>query len=846
MTDRTLQTAKRVDLHCHSDASNKAAEVLLNAISCPECYSDPLDVHKQAKRRGMDFVAITDHDTIDGVLALQKLKQDVLVGEEVTCWFPEDDCKLHLLVYGITPEQHDALRKRRNNIYEVAEYVEAQRIAHSVAHPIYRQNEKLERWHVERLILLFKGFECLNGAHSPLHREAFEPVLERLSPETIKRLSDTHGLAPRWPEPWVKARTGGSDDHGLLNIGRTWTEFPAEVGSVGQILDCLRSGMCKPGGEAGSSAKLAHTFYGIAVRYYSRYIMQPGARPNFTTSLLQTIVGEKPMPSKLQIAQAVVRSKVKKLTKRLASPFANPRAEEHTAVLKRLFNDSLKRRVGEYPQLRDALAKGLPPLGEHEQMFDFVSKINRDISEGLAGAIGKSIDDASFTGLFDSIAAIIAHQFVMSPYYFSVFHQNKERHLLRQITAQHTPKTPQTLKVALFTDTFDEVNGVGRFLRDMGEQAHALGRHLTIHTSVPNPPATSAQIGEVRKNFIPLLSRPLPYYEEITLNLPPVLEVLEWADRQQFDIVHVSTPGPMGLCGWLVAKMLRVPLMCTYHTDFPAYVEKLTRDHRVSNGTATYMKWFYGQAAGVFSRSRAYRFKLHDIGVTEERIEQIQPGVNAEKFNPSHRDEAIWASHRINEPLRLLYAGRVSVEKNLPMLATAFRKLCEKRRDVALVIAGDGPYLEKMRAELSHLPAYFLGYQDDTQLPPLYASADLFVFPSRTDTLGQVVMEAQASGLPALVSPDGGPKESIEDGRTGLVIPSDDPARWAAAMGELLDDTSRRQRMSQVAAQRSGRCALSRTFDGFWEAHLHACEKAAIEPPMLVPPPPSSSRFPAH
>src|SRR5205823_3530865 len=200
------------------------------------------------KRRGMDFVTITDHDTIEGVLALQRVKDDVLIGEELTCWFPEDQCKLHLLVYGIDATQHEELHRQARSIYDVAEYVESRRIAHAVAHPIYRQNDKLERWHVERLILLFKGFECLNGAHSPLHREAFEPVLDRLTPETIRRLSETHGLAARWPEPWVKSRTGGSDDHGLLNVGRTWTEFPAEVRTVTQVLECLRTGMSMPGG----------------------------------------------------------------------------------------------------------------------------------------------------------------------------------------------------------------------------------------------------------------------------------------------------------------------------------------------------------------------------------------------------------------------------------------------------------------------------------------------------------------------------------------------------------------------------------------------------------------------
>src|SRR5690606_11436555 len=126
----------------------------------------------------------------------------------------------------------------------------------------------------------------------------------------------------------------------------------------------------------------------------------------------------------------------------------------------------------------------------------------------------------------------------------------------------------------------------------------------------------------------------------------------------------------------------------------------------------------------------------------------------------------------------LLYCGRVSVEKNLPLLVESFKRLCQIRRDTALVIAGTGPYLEEMRKQLLGHPAYFLGYQNDAQLGPLYCGADLFVFPSRTDTLGQVVMEAQASGLPVLVSDAGGPKEMIEDQATGLVIPGNDPNRW--------------------------------------------------------------------
>ncbi len=825
---------KRIDLHCHSDASNKTSEAVLNAMRCPESFSRPIGVHGQAKLRGMDFVTLTDHDSIEGALEIAHLP-DVIVGEELTCWFPEDQCKMHVLVYGISREDHEKLQSLASNIYKVAEYVEANRLAHAVAHPIYRQNDRLERWHLERLLLLFKGFECLNGAHSPLHREAFEPLLDRITPQEIARLSDTHGLRPRWPQPHFKARTAGSDDHGLLNVGRTWTEFPPHISTAQDVLDCLREGTCRPGGEAGSSPKLAHTFYGIAVRYYTRHIMTPDMSPNFATVLMQTIVGERQAPTKFEIAKYYAKSRLKKLGRRIISPFRRePVPVYGTAALKKMFLDSAKRHFREQHGFREILETGLPPLGEHEQMFKLVSSINREVTRGIAAAIDRSVDEASFTGLFDTIGAAIAHQFVMLPYYFTTFHQNKERHLLREITRQQQPKTAESLKVGLFTDTFDEINGVARFVRDMGEQSQRVGRHLTIHTCTQNPRYDLHQLP--RKNFEPLLSRPLPYYDQLRLNLPPLLEILEWADEQQFDAIHVSTPGPMGLCGWLVSKMLRVPLVGTYHTDFPAYLDNLARDHRVTNGTITYMKLFYGQMAAVFSRSTSYLFNLRDLGVPETRLRTIRPGINTDKFNSLNRDVNGWVRYQVKEPRKLLYVGRVSVEKNLPMLVRAFRKLCAMRSDTALIVAGDGPYLPKMREELANLPVYFLGTVDDRRLPAIYAGSDLFVFPSRTDTLGQVVIEAQSSGLPALVGNEGGPKEVIEDDVTGLVLTRDEPESWREAICGLLDDEPRRLRMSCAAAARGARFSLSGTFEGFWADHVAVVEPPAQEMPVALPP----------
>ncbi|HEV7299455.1 MAG TPA: glycosyltransferase [Tepidisphaeraceae bacterium] len=849
---------RRVDLHCHSSASNKPAEAMLGAIKCPECYSSPVEVHNQAKARGMHFVALTDHDSLDGVQQIVHLG-DVLMGEEMTTWFPEDNCKLHLLVYGIGPAQHEALQAMARNIYDVATYIEANQIAHSVAHPLYRQNDRLERWHLERLLLLFKGFECLNGAHSSLHREAFEPVLDSLTEAHIQRLADKHNLPAKWPQPWVKSRTAGSDDHGLLNIGRAWTEFPEGTQTVADVLQCLREGRCAPGGEAGSSPKLAHTFYSVAVRYYGRSLLEPsGGTPNLAASLLQTFAGERRMPGKAEMASLVMRGKIKKwkgdLANRLrlnrpevAQPAPAPIVQDANAIqpsvgpsstpattdpnsstklLQRLFLNSARERLSDHPDLRDALAKGLPPLGEHVPMFDFVNAVNRDVSRGIADYISTSLDKASFSGLFEGIGAIAAQQFVLSPYYFALFHQNKERHLLREITGRTACKSADQLKIGLFTDTLDETNGVARFIRDMAAKAQARGLQLHVHTSAND---THYHVPG-RRNFKPLLSRPMPCYESLSLNLPPFLEVMEWADRQQFDAIHVSTPGPMGLCGWIVAKMLRVPLLGTYHTDFPAYVERLTGDHRVTEGATTYMQWMYRSMAGVFTRSKAYRFKLQDLGIADDKVLALPAAINTDTFNPAGRDINVWADLNVTQPKQLLYVGRISKEKNLPLLAEAFKRLCATRNDTALVIAGDGPYLDEMKQELIGLPVRFLGSCDDAKLVPLYSSADLFIFPSRTDTLGQVVMEAQACGLPTIVSNEGGPKESIEDGVTGVVVASDDANRWCQTIDELLTDDARRSRMARATVARTNRFSLDTTLDAFWAAHATAVSNCASHP----------------
>lgn len=371
------------------------------------------------------------------------------------------------------------------------------------------------------------------------------------------------------------------------------------------------------------------------------------------------------------------------------------------------------------------------------------------------------------------------------------------------------------VKIGLFTDTFDEINGVGRFLRDMLARARAHGRELLVHSCCSRPRLDVPG----RRNFRPVFSTRLPFYPDLELSFPPVPKILTWARHERFDAIHLSTPGPMGLCGLLIAKRLGLPVVGTYHTDLPAYVRQLAGDRCLTDGTRAYLRWFYRRLHRVLVRSESYLAVLAAMGLRRDSLAAIPPGVNTQTFNPVHRDARLWDRLAVRQPHRLLYCGRLSVEKNLPLLAEIFRRLCAVRADVGLILAGDGPYRVRMQRALQGFPAYFLGAQDDEQLGRLYASADLFLFPSRTDTLGQVVLEAQASGLPALVSDQGGPRQIIEDGVTGLVVPATTPDLWCSAIAQLLDDAPRRRRMGQMAHGRASRFCLDQTFNQFWNAH---------------------------
>jgi len=390
------------------------------------------------------------------------------------------------------------------------------------------------------------------------------------------------------------------------------------------------------------------------------------------------------------------------------------------------------------------------------------------------------------------------------------------------------------MRLMLFTDTLGDVNGVSRFIRNMGHESIAAGREMLIATSTrfEIPPE------DCFYNCKPKFAMKMPKYAELDFVIPNKADLVRRAEEFAPDVVHVSTPGGVGKVGRDFAKRRGIPIAGVYHTDFPAYLEHLFNEEMYGTITAQYMKYFYKPFGLILSRSEQYMESLEKLGFSRDRMAKLEPGIKLDDFDAKHRDSAVWDEHSLpRDSVKVLYVGRISTEKNLPMLTEIWPKVRERVRasgvDARLVIVGGGPYLDEMKATLGGHGAVFPGFKHGTELATLYASADMFVFPSLTDTLGQVVLESQASGIPVIVADQGGPKEVVDDGVTGLVLPGSKPQAWVDAVSDLVIDRDRRERMGSAGLAWAQEFSISASFEKFWDSHEALLEQRVTRPGIL-------------
>jgi glycosyltransferase involved in cell wall biosynthesis len=304
-----------------------------------------------------------------------------------------------------------------------------------------------------------------------------------------------------------------------------------------------------------------------------------------------------------------------------------------------------------------------------------------------------------------------------------------------------------------------------------------------------------------------------PFYPGLRIGVPSLSAAVQTLSEGDFDAIHVCSPGPTGVAGALLGRALGLPLIGSYHTELTAYAQLRSGQRRIAEAMEMAVGTFYSACDLVLSPSPASDEALAAIGMNTEKVLRWDRGVDTSRFDPALREETLFAGERVN----VLYAGRITREKGAELLADAF--LAARARDprLHLVLAGGGPEQERLRERLGE-SATFLGWLQGTELAKAYASADVFFFPSATDTFGQVILEAQASGLAVLAVAEGGPLALVEDRVTGMLRAADSE-RLASALLELADSPPLRERLAREALtavrERTWERALERLADGY-------------------------------
>jgi glycosyltransferase involved in cell wall biosynthesis len=720
-------------------------------------------------------------------------------------------------VYNITEAGHKDIQSIRGNVFDLVTYLNENEIFHSLAHPLYSVNGKLSVDHFEKCLLLFRNFE-INGARNEEQNSVLVHVLDRLTPALIDMLSEKHELEPPHEYPWQKRFTSGSDDHSSLTIAFRYTEVP-HAGTVEEFFQGLQSWKGFVRGETSHPKTLAHNIYSIAYQYYGRkFDLHKYMRSDVIFQLLDRF---------LQIHQHQAEQRLMARIHFLWGPRKRAKsAENGSNGLLGLLRDEAHRLIQKDPELTAILKNGNGDGGHgtlNQEWFRFVNTISNRLFFHFSDHIVESLTGAHFLNLFQSIGAAAALYSISAPYFlaYSVF--NKDRQFARRIHDTfgqgEYPKSAE-VNVGHFTDTFYEVNGVSRTLRQQIDAARVSQKKYTVITCDGRDHLAAYGI----QNFRPIGEYELSLYPEQKLCYPPFLEILDYCYEQGFTLLHAATPGPLGLTALGISMIMNVPIIATYHTDLPQYAQYLTGDGTISDLVWRYLVWYYQQMDMILVPSGATANELAEKGIRREKIRLFPRGVDIDRFHPS-KAAACDQLPESQSMFRLLYVGRISKEKDLEILAKAFKRLAADIDDSQLIIVGDGPYREEMQRELEGFNCLFTGYVLGDELAALYAACDAFVFPSTTDTFGNVVLEAQASGIPVIVTDQGGPCENIIPGETGLVVNGRCPEALEAAMRVLHGDRQKTSAMGKSARAYVEQRDFQSAFEKAWNLYLSVSPK---------------------
>ncbi|MDR2554889.1 MAG: glycosyltransferase [Fibromonadaceae bacterium] len=382
----------------------------------------------------------------------------------------------------------------------------------------------------------------------------------------------------------------------------------------------------------------------------------------------------------------------------------------------------------------------------------------------------------------------------------------------------------EDISVIFYSDNLDEVNGIANSLRSVVPYLRAKGKKVQLWGSAFHTRTN----GVVEDSFVVLFPRAASMeqlgYADSELAFPQLAPVLRFLKHYPADIMELETPSPGAWLVGIAARIAGLKVISHYRTDVPSYTRFLVKEAWMRRYVLNYMRIFYQNTTPVISPCETYREILEtEIKVKPEGIKVLPRGIPLENFSPDYRK---LPETQRNRKVRFIYVGRISVEKNIPFLEELWKQFCDKNQEIAanaeLTIVGGGWYLETLiNNMIEYSNVYFVGVRTGKELAELYANADFFLFPSGSDTFGNVVVESLASGTPVLVTDKGGPQDVIKSAeeKCGWVLPFENLSEWENQLKKCCEifKTPEYEDMRKRSVKHSQNYTLEKMTTALWE-----------------------------
>ncbi len=806
----------RMDLHCHDRNSDVTDELWGRILRLPESWLEPQRLIEVLRANGSTALTITNHNNARSCWALQEQGHDVLSAAEFTCYLDEHDLFLHVLAYGFDRRQERVLNEKRGELYGFLRYANEIGVPVVLPHPLYfyTRNENIDLALFEKLAVVFQRFEVLNGQRDLWQSLLTLTWLQGLTPERVEEYAERHHLNPAEfgvDLSRAKVLTGGSDCHNGLFAGTCGSRLHVphlreRLGSrrASELaLEALREGRVSPYGYVGESEKLSIAlldyFSQVAVRIEDpgllRILLHRGETRDKLAclaigNLLLEVRKHKTSRKFFELVHDALQGRrpSRLLRWRISKDYrfaldhldriavsSRKSSREYVATVTRVISDMF-RELSELVVRRVESAGTESPIHRLETLsseelirkFEIPSQVTALFFDEPDGRSDMSSVDLkefldrlsfpSFMGLFLTGATVASTR---------ALHAN--RPFLDKF-AQHVGATPHAKRALYLTDTLRDRNGVSNSLS--GKLAEIQRRDLPIDFLI----CQAGVAPEPNLHVVaPLTTFTAGRFADQEFRVPNPLQIAEIFYRGGYDRIVCSTEGPMLLVALFLKFMFNVPAYFFMHTDwldFAAHMTDLNAHER--DRIRRLLRAIYRQFDGIFVLNSDHRAWLvgHDMQIPAERVH-----LTAHHAQPRHPTaqpidkRELFDDANENTPV-LFLACRLSREKGIFELPAILERARRAVPELKLVIAGSGPAEGELRAALPD--ARFLGWVDRERLAQCYLGLDLFVFPSRFDTFGNVLVEAMMHGMPAVAFDCKGPKDIIEHERSGYLARSVD------------------------------------------------------------------------